>query len=547
MITPLLSIADYTLDIQTFDGPVHVLKNINLEINRGETLGIVGESGSGKTVLVRSILGIGPKQSRLVSGRIFYDGIDLVSISEKGWKGIRGVRISMIFQDPMTYLNPLFSIGRQISDVVRAHQRSRGQRVETSAERRKRAVKLLTEVGIHNANSVFDQFPHQLSGGMRQRVLIAIALIGEPELLIADEPTTALDVTVQAQVLALIKELVDRRNLTVIIISHDIGAIATLATRCAVMCNGEIVEKGKMFDILHAPQHAYTKQLLDSVPEFERDLARSVKPENGALLEARELTKVYGTRTQHEVRAVDGVSFSVKMGEVLGIVGESGSGKSTIARLILRLIEPTSGSVQFCGTNLTDLGASELRKMRRHMQMVFQNPHSALNGRHTIEDAVGEPLRLQTAMSRTEVSRRVEELLDIVQLPRAFKYRYPHELSGGQKQRVCIARAVSLSPKLMVLDEPTSALDVSVQAQILDFLKDLRRELDLTYVFISHDLAVVREICDSVLVMRGGMIVERGPTDRVFFTPEQDYTRSLIESARATSKDAAMGNTISSV
>lgn len=544
MTAPLLSIANYTLDIQTFDGPVHVLKNINLHVIRGETLGIVGESGSGKTVLVRSILGIGPKQSRLVSGQIDYDGIDLVSISERGWKEVRGVRISMIFQDPMTYLNPLFSIGRQISDVVRAHQRSRGQRVETRAVRRMRAVKLLTEVGIHHANRVFDQFPHQLSGGMRQRVLIAMALIGEPELLIADEPTTALDVTVQAQVLALIKELVDRRSLTVIIISHDIGAVATLATRCAVMYKGEIVEQGKISDILHTPQHDYTKQLLDSVPEFERDLERDDKPEIGVLLEARELTKVYGSTTDHEIRAVDGVSFSVKKGDVLGIVGESGSGKSTIARLILRLIEPTSGSVHFDGTNLTGLGVSELRKMRRHMQMVFQNPHSALNGRHTIEDAVGEPLRLQTAMSRTEVSRRVEELLDIVQLPRAFKYRYPHELSGGQKQRVCIARAVSLKPKLMVLDEPTSALDVSVQAQILDFLKELRLELDLTYVFISHDLAVVREICDSVLVMRGGVIVERGPTDKVFFTPEQDYTRSLIESARKTSKDAAMANTI---
>lgn len=540
MTAPLLSIANYTLDIQTFDGPVHVLKNINLHVIRGETLGIVGESGSGKTVLVRSILGIGPKQSRLVSGQIDYDGIDLVSISERGWKEVRGVRISMIFQDPMTYLNPLFSIGRQISDVVRAHQRSRGQLVETRAVRRTRAVKLLTEVGIHHANRVFDQFPHQLSGGMRQRVLIAMALIGEPELLIADEPTTALDVTVQAQVLALIKELVDRRNLTVIIISHDIGAVATLATRCAVMYKGEIVEQGKISDILHTPQHDYTKQLLDSVPEFERDLERDDKPEIGVLLEARELTKVYGSTTDHEIRAVDGVSFSVKTGDVLGIVGESGSGKSTIARLILRLIEPTSGSVHFDGTNLTGLGVSELQKMRRHMQMVFQNPHSALNGRHTIEDAVGEPLRLQTAMSRTEVSRRVEELLDIVQLPRAFKYRYPHELSGGQKQRVCIARAVSLKPKLMVLDEPTSALDVSVQAQILDFLKELRLELDLTYVFISHDLAVVREICDSVLVMRGGVIVERGPTDKVFFTPEQDYTRSLIESARKTSKDAAM-------
>lgn len=544
MTAPLLSIANYTLDIQTFDGPVHVLKNINLHVIRGETLGIVGESGSGKTVLVRSILGIGPKQSRLVSGQIDYDGIDLVSISERGWKEVRGVRISMIFQDPMTYLNPLFSIGRQISDVVRAHQRSRGQLVETRAVRRTRAVKLLTEVGIHHANRVFDQFPHQLSGGMRQRVLIAMALIGEPELLIADEPTTALDVTVQAQVLALIKELVDRRNLTVIIISHDIGAVATLATRCAVMYKGEIVEQGKISDILHTPQHDYTKQLLDSVPEFERDLERDDKPEIGVLLEARELTKVYGSTTDHEIRAVDGVSFSVKTGDVLGIVGESGSGKSTIARLILRLIEPTSGSVHFDGTNLTGLGVSELQKMRRHMQMVFQNPHSALNGRHTIEDAVGEPLRLQTAMSRTEVSRRVEELLDIVQLPRAFKYRYPHELSGGQKQRVCIARAVSLKPKLMVLDEPTSALDVSVQAQILDFLKELRLELDLTYVFISHDLAVVREICDSVLVMRGGVIVERGPTDKVFFTPEQDYTRSLIESARKTSKDAAMEDSI---
>jgi peptide/nickel transport system ATP-binding protein len=541
-MSELLEIRNYTLDIDTFDGPVHVLKNVDLTVRRGETLGIVGESGSGKTVLVRSILGIAPKRSRIVSGSVHFDGIDLAALDDRGWKKIRGVRISMIFQDPMTYLNPLFTIGRQIGDVIAAHARATG-RTSTAAARRARSEALLDQVGLPDPARVCDQYPHQLSGGMRQRVLIAMALSGEPDLLIADEPTTALDVTVQAQVLDLINELVARLKLTVIMISHDVGAIAMVARRCAVMYRGEIVEQGETREVLRAPRHEYTQRLLAAVPDIDGPLPARAAAGQAAppapMLEARALTKVYST-PRGDLRAVDAIDLSVETGEILGIVGESGSGKSTVARLVLRLIEPTSGTLAFDGKDITTLDGAALRQMRRHMQLVFQNPHSALNGRHTIGDAIGEPLRIQSRLSRLEIERRVDELLDIVQLPRLFRYRYPHELSGGQKQRVCIARAVALKPKLLVLDEPTSALDVSVQAQILEFLRALRGELNLTYLFISHDLAVVRELCDRIVVMQRGRIVERGPTAEIFAAPTDPYTRSLLESGRKTSRSALL-------
>ncbi|MFB9949258.1 ABC transporter ATP-binding protein [Rhizobium puerariae] len=547
MTGPLLDITNYRLDIGTFDGPVHVLKGINLSVNRGDTLGIVGESGSGKTVLVRSVLGIGPKSSRVVEGGIAFDGQDITSLPEKDWRKIRGIRISMIFQDPMTYLNPLFSIGRQISDVIAAHEKAAGQGVSSKAARRARTEELLDQVGLPNPSRLFDQYPHQLSGGMRQRILIAMALAGKPDILIADEPTTALDVTVQAQVLDLINSLVEKLNLTVIMISHDIGAIATVAKRCAVMYKGEIVEQGLTSDILREPKHEYTRRLLAAVPDIDTAVerapaepTRTETPKPGALLEAIGLTKVYRSQSGSELTAVNAVSLSVRTGEIFGVVGESGSGKSTLARMLLRLIEPTSGDVIFDGTNITGLDGEPLRQMRRHMQFVFQNPHSALNGRHTIGDAIGEPLRIQTAMSRGDIEARTEALLDIVQLPKLFKYRYPHELSGGQKQRVCIARAIALNPRLLILDEPTSALDISVQAQVLDFLQELRAELNLTYVFISHNLAVIRQICDRTIVMKRGDIVEEGETEQIFLSPRHEYTRTLIESGRKTSRAASL-------
>jgi len=538
----LLEIRNFSLDIDTFDGPIHVLRDIDLTVRRGETLGIVGESGSGKTVLVRSMLGIGPKRSRIISGSIRFDGTELVALSENGWKKIRGVRISMIFQDPMTYLNPLLSIGRQIGDVVATHNRATGK-IMSAAARRARCEDLLDQVGLPDPARVCDQYPHQLSGGMRQRVLIAMALSGEPDLLIADEPTTALDVTVQAQVLDLIKELVSRLKLTVIMISHDVGAIATVAKRCAVMYRGEIVEEGETRRVLEAPRHEYTKRLLAAVPDIDAPLPQSAQAADGAaatrLLEVKGLAKSYFMRDGKEVRAVDTVDFFVNKGEILGIVGESGSGKSTVARLVLRLIEPTAGDVIFDGQNITGHTGELLRQLRRYMQLVFQNPHSALNGRHTIGEAIAEPLRIQSRLSRREIDARVDQLLDTVRLPRTFRYRYPHELSGGQKQRVCIARAVALKPRLLVLDEPTSALDVSVQAQILDFLRDLRSELDLTYLFISHDLAVVRELCDRVLVMQRGRVVEHGFTREIFSMPHHSYTQNLLESGRKTSRAMA--------
>ncbi|TPW27892.1 ABC transporter ATP-binding protein [Martelella alba] len=544
-MTDLLSIRDFTLDIETFDGVVHVLKNIGLSVKRGETIGIVGESGSGKTVLVRSIMGIGPRQSRHVNGTITFDGTELTGLTDKDWKGIRGIRISMIFQDPMTYLNPLFTIATQVGDVIAAHHKAAGDGVPPRQARLQRVVELLDQVGIHDPARVARQYPHELSGGMRQRVLIAMALAGKPDLLIADEPTTALDVTVQAQVLELIKSLVQKLNLTVIMISHDIGAIAMVAERCAVMYKGEIVEQGLTADILRNPQQDYTRRLLAAVPDIDEAPAADTgqRQNQPVLVEVANLSKTYGTGSKTVTKAVDDVSFKIHKGDILGIVGESGSGKSTVARMILRLIEPTSGDVIFDGINLAGLTAGALRKKRQDMQLVFQNPHSALDGRHTIGDAIAEPMRLQTRMGRGEIDRRVEELLDIVQLPKLFKYRYPHELSGGQKQRVCIARAVALNPKLLVLDEPTSALDVSVQAQVLDFLRTLREELDLTYVFISHDLAVIRQVCNRALVMKRGKIVEQGPTEQLFLDPSHDYTRALINSGRQTSP-AALRNRV---
>ncbi len=552
MSDTLLDIKGYCLDIATFDGPIHVLKDINITVRRGDTLGIVGESGSGKTVLVRSVMGIGPKNSTVTGGAISFDGQDITRLHDKGWAKIRGIRISMIFQDPMTYLNPLFSVGRQISDVIAAHERASGEGISPTATRRARTEELLDQVGLPNPCDLFDQYPHQLSGGMRQRVLIAMALAGKPDLLIADEPTTALDVTVQAQVLDLIRSLVQKLNLTVIMISHDIGAIATIAAKCAVMYKGAIVEQGETAEILSNPQHDYTRQLLASVPDIEAKPARllaaeAASPVVGAapkvLLEAIDLRKVYKTQSGDDFTAVNGVSLSVNTGEVFGVVGESGSGKSTLARMLLRLIEPTDGDIFFEGQRISTLESGPLRQVRRNMQFVFQNPHSALNGRHTIGDAVGEPLRIQTNMSRREIDIRTEALLDIVQLPRNFKYRYPHELSGGQKQRVCIARAIALNPRLLVLDEPTSALDISVQAQVLDFLQEVRRELNLTYIFISHDLAVIRQLCDRTMVMKRGNIVEQGDTERIFLHAQEDYTKALIESGRITSYAAKMHST----
>ncbi|MBW6426053.1 ABC transporter ATP-binding protein [Rhizobium sp. XQZ8] len=547
MTEPLLDIKDYRLHIATFDGAVHVLKGINLTVNRGDTLGIVGESGSGKTVLVRSVLGIGPRNSKVLQGSIAFDGQDITHLSEKDWTKIRGIRISMIFQDPMTYLNPLFTVGRQIADVIAAHEKAAVNGVSSKAARRTRTEELLDQVGLPNPSMLFSQYPHQLSGGMRQRVLIAMALAGRPDILIADEPTTALDVTVQAQVLDLINSLVEKLNLTVIMISHDIGAIATIAKRCAVMYKGEIVEQGLTSDILNRPQHEYTQRLLAAVPDIDAaaeklpaEPAATEPAKPGILLEAIDLKKVYRSQSGAEFTAVNSLSLSVKTGEIFGVVGESGSGKSTLARMLLSLIEPTSGDVIFDGTNITGLAGEPLRQMRRHMQFVFQNPHSALNGRHTIGDAIGEPLRIQTSMSRRDIEARAEALLDIVQLPKSFKYRYPHELSGGQKQRVCIARAIALNPRLLILDEPTSALDISVQAQVLDFLQELRSELGLTYVFISHNLAVIRQICDRTIVMKHGEIVEQGRTENVFLAPREAYTQALIESGRKTSQAATL-------
>ena len=536
---PLLRLADYSLTIDGDDGPFEVLKQIDLTLHRGETLGIVGESGSGKTVLVRSLMGIGPKRSRVTSGRVLFDGQDVTNLSDRQWRGLRGVRIAMVFQDPMTYLNPLIKVGRQISDVLRAQARARGQSVPGKAECRAEILRLLGDVGIREPQRVFDSYPHQLSGGMRQRILIAIALSSRPDLLIADEPTTALDVTVQAQVLTLIREIVARKGLTVIMISHDIGAVATIAQRVAVMFKGKVVEQGPTAQILGTPREAYTQQLLAALPDVGTPAEARAPLTTRPLLRVQGLNKCFGTGDKTVVASRD-ITFDLARGEVLGVVGESGSGKSTMARLVLRLIEADSGAVLFDGQDISALPPEALRRLRRNLQCVFQNPDSALNPRQMIGDAIGEPLYLQENLRGSRLRHEVDTLLDQVHLPRAFRYRYPHELSGGQKQRVCIARALSLRPQLMVLDEPTSALDVSVQARVLDLLAEIRVERGLSYLFISHDLAVVKDIADRVLVMRKGRIVEAGPADQVFNHPREAYTQELIGSARMTSVGASL-------
>ena len=557
-IPPLLQVDNLSVDFLR-DGDWHnVLRNVSFTLQRGRTLGIVGESGSGKSVTCMSLMRLLPEKMSRVGGQALFapsgadKAVDLLSHPEEEMCQLRGRHISMIFQEPMTSLNPVHRCGDQMVEMLRRHE-------EVSYdEARQRVLELFEEVRLPRPEKLFRSYPHEISGGQKQRVMIAMALVCHPDLLIADEPTTALDVTVQHDILALLKQLQEKYNIGVIFITHDLGGVAQVADDVVVMYRGDVVESGPASQVLHRPEHPYTQGLLacrppiDSRPErlptVGEYLGRGVPPctptmtaevqgvHGGTpLLSVRNLTVTYPLKrnffgkTLQELRAVDDVSFDIYKGETLGLVGESGCGKSTLGRALLRLIPSQSGKVWFDGTDLSTLSESEIRAMRTQMQIVFQDPFSSLNPHMTVGDAILEPLMVHNACDSVSQGRqRVAKLVDQVGLSADSIKRYPHEFSGGQRQRIVIARALALNPRFVICDESVSALDVSVQAQVLNLLNDLKREFGYTYLFITHDLSVVKFLSDRILVMQQGRIVEQGNADELYAHPQMEYTKRLL-------------------
>ncbi|MFO8045180.1 MAG: ABC transporter ATP-binding protein, partial [Halomonas sp.] len=492
---------------------------------RGEILCVVGESGSGKSMAANAVMGLLPKGVHPVGGQAIFDGQDLLTLTEKQHRKLRGLRIGMIFQEPMTALNPLMRVGAQISEVFEAHGRLSGR------ERQEQALALLTEVGIPDPAKAIRAYPFQLSGGQRQRVMIAMALALEPELLIADEPTTALDVTTQAQILELIRDLQARRGMSVMFITHDFGVVAEVANRVCVMRHGRIVELGEAEEVLKHPQHDYTRALIEAIPSDVIPEARGAETDT-ALLEVFGLNKVFRSKgglfkPAREVRALQDVSFSLVKGETIGIVGESGSGKSTLGRCVVRLERPDSGTLSLSGTDFMNLNGEALRRERHRVQMIFQDPYASLNPRHRVGYAIAQG-PIANGVPKAKAMAQANDLLDLVGLGGTAD-RFPHEFSGGQRQRIGIARALALNPELIVADEAVSALDVSIQAQILELLEDLKQKLSLSLLFITHDLRVAAQICDRIIVMQHGRIVEQGSAREVFLAPQAAYTRELLD------------------
>ncbi len=525
----LLEIDDLSVAFGRGEREVKAVRNVSFTIGRGETVALVGESGSGKSVTALSIMQLLPyPMAHHPSGSIRFEGEEIVGADKETLRRVRGDRIGIIFQEPMTSLNPLHSIEKQIGEVLEIHQKL------GSGEVRARVLDLLNQVGLRDAESRLGAYPYQLSGGQRQRVMIAMALANDPELLIADEPTTALDVTIQAQILALLKDLQVRRGMSLLLITHDLGIVRKVADRVCVMTDGEIVEQGVTKEIFDAPQHDYTKHLLAAEPKGRPAAATEQTP---VVIECEDLKVWFPVkkgvlrRTVGHIKAVDGVSVRVREGRTVGVVGESGSGKTTLALGLLRL-ERSAGPITFLGHRIDALNWKELRPMRSDMQVVFQDPYGSLSPRLSIGEIIGEGLLVHRPEMNFEARRAlVSDTLLEVGLDPATQDRYPHEFSGGQRQRVSIARAMVLKPRLVVLDEPTSALDMSVQAQIVDLLRDLQTAYNLAYLFISHDLKVVRALADEVIVMRGGRVVEQGPSDAIFDAPREEYTRALIKAA----------------
>ncbi|MGV0393738.1 ABC transporter ATP-binding protein [Corynebacterium riegelii] len=541
MNQPLLNIEDLKITFESTTGVVEAVRDFDLTIYPGQSVAIVGESGSGKSTAAMSILGLLPGTGKVTNGTITFDGKDLTSLNEKGWQEIRGNEIGLVPQDPMSNLNPVWRIGTQVEESLRANN------VVPGSERHKRVVELLEEAGLPDAERRAKQYPHEFSGGMRQRALIAIGLAARPKLLIADEPTSALDVTVQKKILDHLDKLTAELGTSLLFITHDLGLAAERADFLVVMHRGRIVEKGPSLKILRNPQHPYTQRLVKAAPSLASARIQSAKAQGletaervagkrdgEEVVRVENLVKEFDVRGQKGakkiLRAVDDVSFSLRRGTTLALVGESGSGKSTVANMVLRLLEPTSGRVIFEGQDIAQLKGKELFEMRRKVQVVFQNPYGSLDPMFSVYKCIEEPLALHKVGDRKERESRVAELLDMVQMPRSAMRRYPNELSGGQRQRIAIARALALHPEVVVLDEAVSALDVLVQNQIINLLADLQEELDLSYLFITHDLAVVRQTADDIVVMRQGVAVEQGSSDDIFDNPQDPYTQNLINS-----------------
>ncbi|WP_047888729.1 dipeptide ABC transporter ATP-binding protein [Rhodococcus sp. ARP2] len=511
-------------DLQIAYGAEPAVSGVSFTVGRGEVVAVVGESGSGKSTTAHAILGLLAGSGHVTGGTVEFEGEQIDSYSDRAWQRIRGARIGLVPQDPTTSLNPVTRIGDQVAEVLRIHG---------LADRRKArldAVEVLERAGIDRPEIRARQYPHELSGGMRQRVLIGIALVANPALIIADEPTSALDVTVQRRILDHLDERIAESGAAVLLITHDLGVAADRADRILVMQGGRIVESGRTADILDNPRHEYTKKLLDSAPSLSSGpVDRPVRQDTSPLLTLTGITKRFNVGRGSSITAVSEVSLTVPRGQTVSLVGESGSGKSTTARIAVRLEQADAGTISFDGHDITKVKGSDLRELRRKIQLVYQNPYASLDPKLSVQDIVAEPLRAFKVGGRSQQQSRAAELLDQVALPEQFLSRKPAELSGGQRQRVAIARALALKPDLLVLDEPVSALDVSVQAQILALLDELQRELGLTYLFISHDLAVVRQISDVVGVMQAGRLLEIGTTTEIFDNPRNEYTRTLLD------------------
>ena len=546
-----LKINNLSVDYKMRRETVYAAKNINIEVSKGEILGLVGESGSGKSTVGNAIINLIDEPGKVSSGSIYLGDINIHKDPEK-IVNYRGKKVGLIFQDPQTSLNPIFTIGEQLIETIQTHLNLNTKEAKT------KAINLLKEVGIKDAEKRFDNYPHQFSGGMRQRVVISLALCCEPELLIADEPTTALDVSIQSQILDLIKRLTKERNLAVILITHDMGVISETTDRVAVMKNGDLVEIGTTKEILTKPKEIYTKSLVSSVPPTNKKINRFkiIEKENKSqketnikilnrwtkkeiinqdLVQIKNLSKTFDDSfftesLKNAVMAVDDVSFNIKEGQSFGLVGESGSGKSTIAKMIVNLFRPSNGDIYFDNVCITKIkNKNEMLKFRKQIQMIFQDPYSSLNGRLKVKDIVAEPIKLHNpSISSRDIDSYIYDLLESVELTQQSAERYPHEFSGGQRQRISIARALATQPRLLVCDEPTSALDVSIQAQILNLLKDLQEQLNLTILFISHDLPVVRQMCDRIAVLKNGKLCEVSMTEELFKNPNHEYTKELL-------------------
>jgi microcin C transport system ATP-binding protein len=521
--------SEYLLDVKNLSvafGKNLAVDQVSFCLKKGETLALVGESGSGKSVSALSILKLlqYPSASH-PSGEILFNGQDLLTASEANLRAVRGARITMIFQEPMTSLNPLHTVEKQIGEILELHQNIKGNAARTQT------VELLEKVGIRDAATRLQDFPHQLSGGQRQRVMIAMALANKPDLLIADEPTTALDVTVQAQILKLLKELQQEFGMALLLITHDLGIVRHMADQVCVMQKGKIVERGDAKAVFATPQHAYTKMLLAAEPKgtpepIDLNAERIIETKN--LKVWFPIRRGFFKRTTGHIKAVDGLDLTVRAGQTLGIVGESGSGKTTTGLAILRLIQ-SQGEISYKGTRIDQFKAKAMRPLRKDIQVVFQDPFGSLSPRLSVLQIVEEGLQIQNPdMSKVDRRNRVAKALEEVGLDSSTMDRYPHEFSGGQRQRIAIARALALEPKFIMLDEPTSALDMSVQAQVVDLLRGLQKKHNLAYLFISHDLKVVRALANEVIVMRNGLVVERGPSAQIFNAPQTEYTKALI-------------------